>query len=103
ATLLVGLHEGFGLPPLESMGYGTIPIVSNTSSLPEVVGEAGFQVDPYSPQEIAQAMLDAQLLTPRRRALYRRKGKEQFSLFNWNRSAEKVWQLMKEVAQQHHD
>jgi glycosyltransferase involved in cell wall biosynthesis len=41
------LYEGFGLPPLEAMACGTPVITSNTSSLPEVVGNAGIMVDPY--------------------------------------------------------
>ncbi|HIP90277.1 MAG TPA: glycosyltransferase family 1 protein, partial [Candidatus Nanopusillus sp.] len=41
------LYEGFGLPPLEAMACGTPVITSNTSSLPEVVGDAGIMVDPY--------------------------------------------------------
>jgi len=40
------IYEGFGLPPLEAMACGTPVITSDTSSLPEVVGDAGLLVDP---------------------------------------------------------
>ncbi|MEA2056638.1 MAG: glycosyltransferase family 1 protein, partial [Patescibacteria group bacterium] len=46
ALTLVGLYEGFGIPALEALYLNTIPIVSESSSLPEVVGKAGLKVDP---------------------------------------------------------
>ncbi len=52
------LYEGFGLPPLEAMACGTPVIVSNVSSLPEVVGEAGTFIDPQNSHTIAEAILD---------------------------------------------
>ncbi len=56
AVLFPSIYEGFGLPALEAIQLGTPVISSNTSSLPEVVGDAGLQVDPYSTDEIAQAI-----------------------------------------------
>lgn len=50
------LYEGFGLPPLESMGCGVPPIISTASCLPEVVGDAGLQVDAADIDGLAQAM-----------------------------------------------
>ncbi|XXJ18846.1 glycosyltransferase family 4 protein [Desulfovibrio caledoniensis] len=50
------LYEGFGLPVLEAMTLGTPVITSNTSSLPEVGGDAPLYVDPYRPREIAEAI-----------------------------------------------
>jgi glycosyltransferase involved in cell wall biosynthesis len=52
------LYEGFGLPPLEAMACGTPVIVSNVASLPEVVGGAGYLVDPKDTGAIAAAMLE---------------------------------------------
>lgn len=51
------LYEGFGIPPLEAMACGTPVITSNTASLPEVVGEAGLMVDPYSKSDLKDCML----------------------------------------------
>lgn len=51
------LYEGFGIPPLEAMAYGCPVIASNTSSLPEVVGEAGLIIDPYSIKALTSAIM----------------------------------------------
>lgn len=56
ALVMPSFYEGFGLPALEAMACGTLPIVSDRSSLPEVVGEVGALVDPENPQAIAAAM-----------------------------------------------
>lgn len=61
AVLFPSLYEGFGLPALEALQLGTPVISSNTSSLPEVVGDGGLLVDPYETAQIADAIraLDA--------------------------------------------
>ena len=56
AVLFPSLYEGFGLPALESIQLGTPVISSNTSSLPEVVGDGGLLVDPYDTEAIAAAL-----------------------------------------------
>jgi glycosyltransferase involved in cell wall biosynthesis len=56
AVAFPSLYEGFGLPNLEAMMLGTPVLTSSTSSLPEVVGDAALQVDPYKPAEIAAAL-----------------------------------------------
>lgn len=56
AVLFPSLYEGFGLPALEAIRLGTPVIASNTSSMPEVVGEAGLLIDPYDAGTIAQAI-----------------------------------------------
>ena len=50
------LYEGFGLPPLEAMAHGTPVVTSNTSSIPEVVGDAAVMVNPENVFEIAHAL-----------------------------------------------
>jgi glycosyltransferase involved in cell wall biosynthesis len=56
AVMFPSLYEGFGLPALEAIQLGTPVVASNVSSLPEVVGDAGLLVDPYSISAIAEAM-----------------------------------------------
>jgi len=56
ALVWPSFYEGFGCPPLEAMRCGTPVITSNTSSIPEVVGEAAILVDPHQPEQIAAAM-----------------------------------------------
>jgi len=56
AMLFMSTYEGFGIPPLEAMYWNKPSVVSNVSSLPEVVGEAGIKCDPYNIEEIADAM-----------------------------------------------
>ncbi|MBN1399321.1 MAG: glycosyltransferase family 4 protein [Anaerolineae bacterium] len=80
------LYEGFGLPPLEAMACGTPVVVTKTSSLPEVVGDAGLYIDPYDPADLASAML-ALLRDSNRRHKLRQAGLEQARRFSWRRTA----------------
>jgi glycosyltransferase involved in cell wall biosynthesis len=98
ASALIGLYEGFGIPALESLHYGCIPIVSNTSSLPEVVGEAGWQVDPLNVNEIASAMKKTMSLSAKQKAQFRKKAREQVKKFSWEESAQKILELLNSVA-----
>ena len=50
------LYEGFGIPPLEAMACETVAIVSNRSSIPEVVGDAGLMFDPYSDDQLTDIL-----------------------------------------------
>lgn len=83
------LYEGFGLPPLEAMAHGTPVLTSNTSSIPEVVGEAAVMVNPENIFEMMRA-LQRVLLDQSLRERMRQRGYEQVKKFSWDRSAEKV-------------
>ncbi len=100
ALLLVGLLEGFGIPPLEALHYGTIPIVSNSSSLPEVVGDAGIQIDPLDAMGLTQAMWRTFLLKARERAELLKKGREQAHRFSWSQSAQEVLIMLQKTGQE---
>jgi glycosyltransferase involved in cell wall biosynthesis len=54
----VSYYEGFGLPPLEAMATGCPVITSNITAMPEIVGEAGLLIDPFSSTSIQNAMLE---------------------------------------------
>lgn len=100
ATVNVGLYEGFGIPPLEGMQVGTIPIVSTTGSLPEVVGKAGLTVNPFSSQAIASGIKQVMIMPFRIRARYRREGKKQAAQFSWQASAAVVLEQLELVGAQ---
>ena len=77
-------YEGFGLPPLEAMQCGTPVITSNTSSLPEVVGDAGIMVSTSDEDALCQAMLDM-YQQPALRAGLATKSVVRSSHFSWER------------------
>lgn len=86
ATVFVypSLYEGFGIPPLEAMHYGCPVIVSNTSSIPEVVGQAGLYFNPTSYEDLTfklEKVLDDKELRDDLVKL----GHEREKLFNWER------------------
>ena len=76
-------YEGFGLPPLEAMQCGVPVITSNTSSLPEVVGNAGLMVDPKDGDALCQAMFDIYRQPSLRDDLSRR-SIERSRAFSWD-------------------
>jgi glycosyltransferase involved in cell wall biosynthesis len=80
------LYEGFGLPPLEAMAHGTPVLTSNTSSIPEVVGNAAVIVNPENVFEIMRA-LERVLLDQPLREKMRQRGYEQVKKFSWKDSA----------------
>jgi len=90
------LYEGFGLPPLEAMACGTPVLTSNISSLPEVVGEAAWKVDPTNVEQIAAGLVrliqDADL-----REELRRRGRARAREFSWERMARQTVQVYEKV------
>lgn len=91
------LYEGFGLPPLEAMAHGTPVVTSNTSSLPEVVGNAAVLVNPENVFEIMRA-LHRVLLDQAVREKIRQRGYEQVRKFSWDNSAQRIFEVYREVA-----
>lgn len=98
ALLFPSLYEGFGFPVIEAMQCGTPVIASRTSSLPELVGDAGILVDPEAAHDIAAAM-DVLIASPRLHRRLREKGYEQANQFNWEQSAEQVMATLEAAAQ----
>lgn len=89
-------YEGFGLPPLEAMACGTPTIVSNSSSLPEVVGDAALLVDPKNPEEIAVAM-HRLLIDDALHAELRAKGLQRAQCFSWESAARSTLEVYYKV------
>ena len=94
------LYEGFGLPPLEAMAHGTPVVTSNTSSLPEVAGNAALLVNPENVFEIRRGLQRA-LLDPALRAQMKQRGYEQAQRFSWTASVSRILEIYHEVAGDH--
>ena len=91
------LYEGFGLPPLEAMAHATPVVTSNTSSVPEVVGNAAVMVNPENVFEIMKA-LHRVLIDPSLRERLKTRGLEQAGKFSWDASVQRMLEIYKEVA-----
>ena len=91
------LYEGFGLPPLEAMAHGTPVVTSNTSSLPEVVGNAALLVNPENVFEIRRGLQRA-LLDSVLREQMKQRGYEQAQRFSWIASVARILEIYREVA-----
>ena len=90
------LYEGFGLPPLEAMAHGTPVVTSNTSSLPEVVGNAAVLVNPENVFDIMRALNRVLQDQPLRERLKQR-GYEQAARYSWDTSAKRILQAYGEI------
>jgi glycosyltransferase involved in cell wall biosynthesis len=104
ADLLEGAHalvhasfdEGFGIPLVEAMSVGTPIVVSDTPIFREIGGSAGIYADPHDPRAFAQAVkiLDVPAAWTRHSAAAR----EQAKLFDWDRSADVLYEVLRRVA-----
>jgi glycosyltransferase involved in cell wall biosynthesis len=89
-------YEGFGLPVLEALACGTPLVTSNVSSLPELLGDAGFTLDPDDAHGLAGAILSCLVDDPLAAEL-RRRGPIQAANFNWAQTAQQTLAAYQEV------
>lgn len=90
------LYEGFGLPVLEAMAAGAPVLTSDSSSLPEVAGDAALLIDPHSVEAIRQGL--ARLLAhPALRHRLADAGREREAAFSWERAARQTLDVYRTV------
>ena len=90
-------YEGFGIPPLEAMSLDCPVICSNTSSIPEVVGDAGEYFDPFDPESIRSA-IERVLQSSERRAELISLGRSRCKRFTWERCAQETLDVYRRLA-----
>lgn len=96
ATIYPSLFEGFGIPIVESYACHKPVISSTTSSMPEVVGEAGLLADPENVEDIAEQMMEI-YRNEKLHSYLIEQTKEENKRFNWDSSAEKLMKIIEEV------
>lgn len=96
ALVFPSLYEGFGLPVIEAMACGTPVLTSNTTSLPEVAGNAALLVDPLSVDEISEGIEQICTNNDLRETL-QQKGLLQAAQYSWSKVVDKVGVVLKEL------
>ncbi len=99
ATVYVypSLYEGFGIPLLEAMASETPVISANTSSMPEVGGDAVLYIDPTNTDQLADALFTL-IDSPQLQEKYIRRGREQRKKFSWTESAKAHISILEQAA-----
>lgn len=86
------LYEGFGLPVLEAMACGGAVVASNSTSIPEISGDAAVLVSPYSVDENVEA-IESVIQDGQLRESLRKRGKQRASPFTWNASSARLHEI----------
>ena len=95
AFVYPSLYEGFGIPPLEAMACGTVVVASNSSSIPEVVGDAGILFDPKATGDLADILLH--LIDSSQRDILITKGYQRSKTFSWDKTVSQTLDVYRSV------
>ena len=98
---LPSLYEGFGITLLEAMSTGTLLVSSNSSSLPELYGNAAITFNPTSKTSLKKALIKGLNLTPTQKQNLISKGYSQVKKFSWNKTATQTSQIYHSIATNH--
>lgn len=98
AFVFPSLYEGFGFPVLEAMACGTPVICADTSSLPEVAGDAALRVNPLDTAALVAAITHLTQNVELRTTLAA-KGYEQIKKFSWAKAAQQTWAVLEQATQ----
>lgn len=97
ALVYPSLYEGFGIPPLEAMSCGTVTIASDSSSIPEVVGDAGILFDPQATLDLADILLSLLDNSLERDHLIA-KGHQRARMFSWDKTVAQTLDIYRSLA-----
>ncbi|MDH4153339.1 MAG: glycosyltransferase family 4 protein [Nitrospira sp.] len=97
AFIFPSLYEGFGIPPLEAMSHDCPVVCSNTSSIPEVVGDAGEYFDPHD-VEAMRVAIERVVMSDSHRKLLIAKGRVRLKRFSWDRCAAETLDVYKKLS-----
>ena len=98
----ISLFEGFGLPIIEAMKSGIPIITSNTSAMPEIAQDAAIIVNPHNIREISKAMYELETNNSLRLRLIKN-GQRQVMKFNWNDTANSIWNIIYSTHNNHYE
>lgn len=87
-------YEGFGMPAIEAMGYGTMVLSSDTTAMPEILSDASLYFENENENSLYNELCKALKMTTAEKMVYIEKGYERAKLYSWDREAEKLMKII---------